>query len=82
MTARFNRAWTKASRANLAASVGLLLTLSASRSAAAAAAKPAQRRSGTPEVYRLSAGKISNFRAITSLLRRQKASLRAAGYES
>ena len=35
MTARFDRAWAKASRANLAASVGFLLTLSASQSSAA-----------------------------------------------
>jgi hypothetical protein len=41
MTARFDRAWTKASRANLAAAVGLLLRLTASRSARAKRAGPA-----------------------------------------
>lgn len=81
MTARFNRAWAKASRANLAASVSLLLTASASQSSAASAT-PAQRRYATPEVYRFCAGKIANVRAIASLLRRQKASLRAAVYKS
>jgi hypothetical protein len=35
MTARFDRAWAKASRANLAASVGFLWALSASQSASA-----------------------------------------------
>jgi hypothetical protein len=35
MTARFERAWAKASRANLAASVGFLLALSGSQSAPA-----------------------------------------------
>ena len=78
MTARFNRAWAKASRANLAASVGLLLTLTASRSAFVARATLAQRRSGTLEVYRFCVGEIANGRAITRLLRRQKASLRTA----
>ncbi len=83
MTARFNRAWARASRANLAASVGLLLTLSASRSASASAKRvtPVQCRASTPKVYRFCAGKIPNFRAITRLLRRPKAGLRAAVYE-
>jgi hypothetical protein len=44
MTARFDRAWAKASRANLAASVGFLLALSASRSASAVLTTPEQRR--------------------------------------
>jgi hypothetical protein len=35
MTARFDRAWAKASRANLAASVGFMRPLSASQSASA-----------------------------------------------
>jgi hypothetical protein len=35
MTARFERAWSKASRANLAASVGFLLARPASQSASA-----------------------------------------------
>ena len=74
MTARFDRAWAKASRANLAASVGLLRALSASRSAALAT--PEQAR--TPDVYRLCAGEIPNVRAIINRLRRQKASLSEA----
>jgi hypothetical protein len=81
MTARFNRAWARASRANLAASVGLLLTRSASRSASAKRVTPVQCRASTPKVYRFCAGKIPNFRAITRLLRRPKAGLRAAVYE-
>jgi len=44
MRARFERAWAKASRANLAASVGFLLALSTSHSASAALATPEQRR--------------------------------------
>ena len=72
MTARFNRAWAKASRANLLASVGLLLTPLASRSASAARAAPEQRRARTPDVYRLCAGEIPNGRAITNCLRGQR----------
>ena len=75
MRARFERAWAKASRANLAASVGFLLALSTSHSASAALATPEQRRACTPDVYRLCAGEIPNVRAITNCLRRQKASL-------
>lgn len=75
MRARFERAWAKASRANLAASVGFLLALSTSHSASAALATPEQRRAWTPDVYRLCAGEIPNVRAITNCLRRQKASL-------
>jgi len=75
MRARFVRAWAKASRANLAASVGFLLALSTSHSASAALATPEQRRACTPDVYRLCAGEIPNVRAITNCLRRQKASL-------
>ena len=78
MTARFDRAWAKASRANLAASVGLLLALSASRSASGALATPEQRRARTPDVYRLCPGESPNVRAITNRLRRQKASLSEA----
>lgn len=80
MTARFNRAWTKASRANLA-SVSLLLKPTVSRSASTAPTGPEPRRAGTQEVFRLGAGKIPSFRAITRLLRRQKARLSAAAYE-
>jgi len=75
MRARFERAWAKASRANLAASVGFLLALSTSHSASAALATPEQRRACTPDVYRFCAGEIPNVRAITNCLRRQKASL-------
>ena len=73
MTARFNRAWARASRANLAASVGLLLARPASQSASAVAT-PEQRRARTPDGYRLRPGEIPNVRAITNGLR-QKASL-------
>lgn len=78
MRARFERTWAKASRANLAASVGFLLAMSASHSASAALATPEQRRACTPDVYRLCPGEIPNVRAITNCLRRQKASLSEA----
>jgi hypothetical protein len=42
MTARFDRAWIKASRANLAVSVGLLLITTATRSASGAPAEREQ----------------------------------------
>lgn len=47
MTARFDRAWAKTSRANLAASVGLLLALPTSQFASAAPPTPEQRRACT-----------------------------------
>ena len=78
MRARFERAWAKTSRANLAASVGFLLAMSASHSASAGLATPEQRRACTPDVYRLCAGEIPNVRAITNCLRRQKANLSEA----
>jgi hypothetical protein len=78
MRARFERTWAKASRANLAGSVGFLLALSASHSASAALATPEQRRACTPDVYRLCPGEIPNVRAIINGLRRQKASLSEA----
>jgi hypothetical protein len=71
MTARFNRRWALASRANLA----LALTLLTTGSALATPGTPEQRRACTPDVYRLCAGEIPNVRAITACLRRQKASL-------
>ena len=74
MTARFNRRWALASRANLA----LALTLLTTGSALAAPGTPEQRRACTPDVYRLCPGEIPNVRAITACLRRQKASLSAA----
>jgi len=72
MTARFNRRWALASRANLA----LALTLLTTGSALATPGTP-QRRACTPDVYRLCPGEIPNVRAITACLRRQKASLSA-----
>jgi hypothetical protein len=53
----------------------LVLTLAAAGSARADLATPEQKRACTPDVYRLCAGEIPNVRAITSCLRRQKASL-------
>jgi hypothetical protein len=44
----------------------------------AAQGTPEQRRACTPDVYRLCAGEIPNVRAITTCLRRQKASLSPA----
>jgi hypothetical protein len=73
MTARFNRRWALASRANLA----LALTLLTTGSALATPGTPEQRRACTPDVYRLCPGEIPNVRAITACLRRQKASLSA-----
>ncbi len=66
MTARFNRRWALASRANLA----LALTLLTTGSALAAPGTPEQRRACTPDVYRLCPGEIPNVRAITACLRR------------
>ena len=74
MTARFNRRWALASRANLA----LALTLLTTGSLSAAPGTPEQRRACTPDVYRLCPGEIPNARAITACLRRQKASLSEA----
>src|SRR5258705_13001401 len=74
MTARFNRRWALASRANLA----LALTLLTTGSALAAPGTPEQRRACTPDVYRLCPGEIPNVRAITACLWRQKASLSEA----
>jgi hypothetical protein len=74
MTARFNRRWALASRANLA----LALTLLTTGSALAAPGPPEQRRACTPDVYSLCHGEIPNVRAITACLRRQKACLGAA----
>ena len=76
MTARFDRTWAKASHANLAASVGFLLALSAAQSASAAPATLERRRTCTPNVVR--PGGIPKLRAITNWLRRQKAGLSEA----
>ena len=64
-------------RARRATTLGLSLTLFAIGSAFALGT-PEQRRACTPDVYRLCAGEIPNARAITSCLRRQKASLSPA----
>lgn len=64
MTARFDRAFAKASRANLAVSVGFLLATSASPSAARAS--PEQRRARTPDVGRPCTGEIPNVTATTA----------------
>jgi hypothetical protein len=64
-------------RARRASTLGLFLALFASGSAFALGT-PEQRRACTPDVYRLCAGEIPNARAITTCLRRQKASLSPA----
>jgi hypothetical protein len=75
MKARFARFWAGATRANPALALGLGLALFSMGSARADLATPEQRKACTPDVYRLCAGEIPNVRAITSCLRRQKASL-------
>jgi hypothetical protein len=62
-------------RAHLVWALALLLSLVTAGSALADIATPEQKRACTPDVYRLCAGEIPNVRAITSCLRRQKASL-------
>jgi hypothetical protein len=75
MKPSFARFWTRANRVNLALALGLVLALFATGFALAELATPEQRKACTPDVYRLCAGEIPNVRAITSCLRRQKASL-------
>jgi hypothetical protein len=75
MKARFAFYSAKTGRTHLACAFGLVLTLVTSGSALADLATPEQKRACTPDVYRLCAGEIPNVRAITSCLRRQKASL-------
>lgn len=65
-------------RVRRAATLGLFLTLFASSAAVAEQGTAEQRRACTPDVYRLCAGEIPNARAITTCLRRQKASLSPA----
>ena len=65
------------SRARRASTLGLFLSLFAGGSAFAVGT-PEQRKACTPDVYRLCAGEIPNVRAITTCLRRQKASLSEA----
>jgi len=74
MRARFARSAAPLCRGHRASTLGFLLTLLASGSAAAQGT-PEQRRACTPDVYRLCAGEIPNTRAITACLRRQKSSL-------
>jgi hypothetical protein len=78
MMAGFTRFSATARRNHLGAWLGLLLVASTSSSASAEPGTPAQRKACTPDVYRLCAGEIPNVRAITSCLRRQKASLSEA----
>ena len=75
MKARFARSAAWLFRSRRASTLGFLLTLMASGSAAAQQGTPEQRRACTPDVYRLCAGEIPNARAITACLRRQKSSL-------
>jgi hypothetical protein len=69
------RFWAETSGGNPAPALALLLALFASGSALAAQGTPEQKKACTPDVYRLCAAEIPNVRAITSCLRRQKASL-------
>jgi len=78
MTTGIIRFAAAARRNRLGACLGLLLTVSAAGAAVAEPGTPAQRKACTPDVYRLCAGEIPNVRAITSCLRRQKASLSEA----
>jgi hypothetical protein len=65
-------------RARRTLTLGFLLMLLAGGSVQAQQGTPEQRKACTPDVYRLCAGEIPNVRAITSCLRRQKASLSPA----
>ena len=78
MTARFARSAARLFRYRRVSTLGFLLTLIASGSAVAQQGTPEQRRACTPDVYRLCAGEITNVRAITACLRRQKSSLSSA----
>jgi hypothetical protein len=78
MKVRYSRVSGSASRAHLGSAFGLLLVMFTSSSASAALATPEQKRACTPDVYRLCPSEIPNVRAITSCLRRQKASLSEA----
>ena len=77
MKPRFARSAAPLNRSRRASTLGFLLTLLATGSAAAQAT-PDQRKACTPDVYRLCAGEIPSARAITACLRRQKASLSPA----
>lgn len=60
---------------NAALALALLFALLSTAPSLAAQGTPEQKKACTPDVYRLCAGEIPNVRAITSCLRRQKASL-------
>jgi hypothetical protein len=78
MKARFARDAARLFGSRRASTLGLLLTLIASGSAAAQQGTSEQRRACTPDVYRLCAGEIPNAQAITACLRRQKSNLSPA----
>lgn len=61
----------------VAAAPGIILTLFSTGSAFALGT-PEQRRTCTPDVYRLCAGEIPDVRAITACLARQKGNLSPA----
>ena len=61
-----------------AATLGLMIAISATGSASATPGTPEQKKACTPDVYRLCPGEIPNVRAITAYLRRQKDSLSEA----
>jgi len=77
MKPRFARSAALRCRARRASTLSLFLALFAA-AAAHAEGTPEQRKACTPDVYRLCPGEIPNARAITSCLRRQKASLSEA----
>ena len=79
MKPRFARSAAPLNRSRRASTLGFLLTLLATGSAAAHGTAE-QRKAGAPDVYRLCAGEILNAprHAITACLRRQKASLSPA----
>jgi hypothetical protein len=78
MKASFARSTALFWRSRRASTLGFLLTLMAGGTVGAQQGTPEQRRACTPAVYRLCAGEIPNVRAITTCLRRQKASLSSA----
>jgi hypothetical protein len=78
MKARFARSAAPLGRARRASTLGFLLTLLATGSASAQQGSPEERKACKPDVHRLYAGEIRNARAISTCLRRQKASLSPA----
>jgi hypothetical protein len=67
-----------ANAATPAATLGLMIAISATGPASATPGTPEQKKACTPDVYRLCPGEIPNVRAITACLRRQKQSLSEA----